>query len=101
MSGRRNYHRYGVNSADGSLRVIRDVIVQRGAGNEFVVISDEPAAIGDLLTLERLVDGLHTSIEVAVVDSRPAIVNGSMRHRVRLKPTGTKPIQTRRAKRAH
>jgi hypothetical protein len=101
MSGRRNYHRYGVANAGGSLRVVRDVVVQPGAGNEFVVISDEPAAIGDLLTLERMVDGFHTSIEVAVVDSRPAIVNGSMRHRVRLKPTGTKQVQTRRAKRAH
>jgi hypothetical protein len=98
MSGRRSYHRYGVSEAGGNLRVVRDVIVQRDVGHEFVVISDEPAAIGDLLTLERLVDGLPTAIEVAVVDSRPAIVNGSMRHRVRLKPT---QIQTRRPKRAH
>ena len=100
MSGRRNYHRYGVNNAGGSLRVVRDVVIRRGVANEFVVISDEPAAVGELLTLERLIDGLQTAIEVAVVDSRPAIVNGSMRHRVRLKPTSTKEVRTPRAKRA-
>jgi hypothetical protein len=100
MSGRRNYHRYGVNDAGGCLRVVRDVVIRRGVANEFVVISDEPAAVGELLTLERMVDGLQTAIEVAVVDSRPAIVNGSMRHRVRLKPTSTREVRTSRAKRA-
>jgi hypothetical protein len=102
MSGRRAYYRYGVANAGGSLRVLRDVVVRKGTANELVVIADEAAAVGELLTLERIVDGGPTAIEVMVVDSRPAIVNGTMRHRVRLSPIkSAAAFGGRRTRRGH
>ncbi len=97
MSGRRRYYRYEVTNANGDLRVTHDVIVRPNGSTEFVVFSDEPAVVGERLTLERVVDGdKTTAIEVAVVDCRPAIVNGTMRHRVRLRPAG--PMSGARAR---
>jgi hypothetical protein len=85
MSGRRSFYRYGVMNADGSLRVVRDVMVWRDADNGFIVVGDEPEATGELLTLERVVNGTVITIEVTVIDSHPAIVNGAVRHRLRLR----------------
>ena len=85
MFGRRNYHRYGVSNAEGHLRVVRDVTVFHGVEHEFVVISEDPEPSGEQLTLERIVDGQVTSMDVSVVDSQPAIVDGTIRHRLRLK----------------
>ena len=86
MSGRRRHDRYGVMNAVGILRVLREVTVQRGVDNEFVAISDTPAAIGELLALERIVNGTHVTVQVCVIDSRPAVVGRSLRHRLQLKP---------------
>jgi len=66
------------------LRVLRDVTVQRGGDDEFVAISRERATPGELLTLERLVNGALVSARVRVIDSRPAIIGGTVRHRLRL-----------------
>ena len=85
MFGRRNYHRYGVSNAEGHLRVVRDVTVFHGVEHEFVVISEDPEPSGEQLTLERIVDGQVTSMDVSVIDSQPAIVDGTIRHRLRLK----------------
>ena len=85
MSGRRSNYRYGITNAEGILQVLRDVTVRRGVENEFVAISDEPAVSGELLMLERIVDGATVAAKVCVVESRPALVGGSVRHRLRLK----------------
>ena len=85
MSGRRSNDRYGITNAQGILQILRDVTVQRGVENEFVAISDEPAVSGEVLTLERIVDGATVVSTVRVVESRPAVVRGSVRHRLRLK----------------
>jgi hypothetical protein len=68
------------------MRVLSSVTIRRGADDEYVAISGDPAAIGDLLTLERVVDGVMVAATVRVVESRPAVVRGSIRHRLRLKP---------------
>jgi hypothetical protein len=100
MFGRRNYHRYGVSNAEGHLRVVRDVTVFHGVEHEFVVISEDPEPSGEQLTLERIVDGQVTSMDVSVIDSQPAIVDGTIRHRLRLKSlNGHDRRQT--AERAH
>jgi hypothetical protein len=85
MFGRRNYHRFGVTNAEGYLRVVRDVTVWHGVEHEFVVISDDPEPSGEQLTLERVVNGQIMTVDVSVVDSQPAIVDGTIRHRLRLK----------------
>ena len=83
MARRRN-DRYGVTNAVGILRVLREVTVRRGLGGEFIAISDAPATIGERLTLERIVNGTLVTVPVCVVDSRPAVVRGTLRHRLRL-----------------
>ncbi len=85
MSGRRNYHRYGVMNAEGCLRVVRDVAVWRELDDQFIAVCDDPEGSGELLTLERLINGTLITIEVAVIDSHPVIVNGRVQHRLRLR----------------
>ena len=85
MSGRRGYQRIGVNDADGYLRVIRDVTIWRGVGSEFVVVSDEPEVSGEVMTLEHVVNGTAITLQVCVIDGHPAIVNGKVRHHLRLR----------------
>jgi hypothetical protein len=85
MSGRRGYSRCGVANVGGRLKVARDVAVWRHAENEMLVVSDEPGTTGEVLTLERVVHGTPVTIEVCVIDSHPAIVNGTVRHRLRLR----------------
>ncbi len=86
MSGRRVDQRYSVGHAEGVLRVLRDVTVRRGAANGFVVISTDAAGAGEVLVLERIVAGSVVGTEVRVVDSRPVLVNGCVRHQLRLAP---------------
>ena len=85
MAGRRGYYRYGVTNADGRLRLVRDVAIWPGHDDEFVAISEEPEANGAVMTLERVVNGVLTSIEVSVIDSRPTMLDGSVRYRLRLR----------------
>jgi hypothetical protein len=85
MSGRRGNCRYGVMNADATVRILREVTVQNGVEGEFVAISVEPAASGDVFTLERIASQSKISSRVRVIESRPAVVNGSVRYRLRLK----------------
>jgi hypothetical protein len=96
MSGRRGNCRYGVTNAEATVRVLREVTVQNGAGDEFVAISGEPAAAGDVFILDRIVDHAKVSSRVSVIDSRPAVVNGSVRYRLRLKPLDEAGTDTQR-----
>lgn len=84
MSGRRAHHRFGDLNLEGTLRVLHDVIVRRGSTDEFVATSGEPAARGELFTLEPA-GAATAAVVVCVVDSRPALVGGRIRHRLRLK----------------
>jgi hypothetical protein len=72
------------------MRVARDVDVISTA-NELVAISTEPSTVGDALTLEIVV-GNHTArVAVRVEDSRPIVVAGAIRHRIRLSRTDPEP----------
>jgi hypothetical protein len=69
------------------LRVLHDVIVQDISNDELMVIGRDPAAVGDSLTLEVARIEAGSRIGVQVVESRPILVDGAMRHRLRLKRT--------------
>src|SRR5258706_7653161 len=84
MLGRRRNFRHGVANAPGTLRVLRDVTIARTAEREFVAISTEPAINGERLTLEHTVNGATVAETVRVVDTRPALVRGAVRHRLTL-----------------
>jgi hypothetical protein len=72
-------------NAEGCLKVVRDVAVWRELDDLFIAVSDDPEGSGELLMLERVINGTLITIEVAVIDSHPVIVNGRVQHRLRLR----------------
>ena len=87
--GRRSYARFSLEpSGDGVLRVLRDVVVQHVGSDELLVIGREAAAVGSLLTLELPELDAGRGIGVRVVDSGPVVIDGAIRHRLRLQRVG-------------
>ena len=85
MSGRRKHERYAPGQPwDGTIKVLRDVIVQREAGGSLVAIGQVPGVIGEYLTLDLAGAGHRVTCRVQVKESRPVIVDGSVRHRIQL-----------------
>ena len=83
--GRRSYARYSIEpSGHGVLRVLRDVIVQEIGSEELMVIGREAAAVGDTLTLELAMSDASSPLSVRVMECRPLVVDGTLRHRMRL-----------------
>jgi len=83
MSGRRSHARFAVTpSAEGFLRVLRDVIVQRIDKGEVIAISREPGVVGEAIVVE--VPTEPARVQARIVESRPLIVEGSVRHRLQL-----------------
>ncbi len=86
MSGRRSHVRFAVNpSPEGMLRVVRDVAVRCEGTGEMVAVSQEPGVLDERLVLEVPEADGASSLRVQVVESRPIIVDGSVRHRIRLR----------------
>ena len=74
---------------DGALRLFPDVLVQQGDDDEWIGISRQPAVAGETLVLDVVqfdaVEGeICRRLPVCVIESRPVIVDGDMRHRIRL-----------------
>ena len=85
MSGRRSHTRFSLSSPwSGVLRVVRDTIVKRNEAQELLAITHAPAVTGEELTLDLMSDGQSVAIKVRVLESRPVMVDGAVRHRVRL-----------------
>lgn len=86
MSGRRIHSRFQTATPwAGRLRISRDVAVQVGeASSEIAVLSDAPGVVDEELTLALVSSSGDMDLRVRVVDSRPQVVNGELRHRVRL-----------------
>ena len=86
MSGRRIYSRYQRTTPwAGQMRISRDVSVQvGGTSNEIAVLSDVAGVVAEELTLALVSQAGNMDLRVKVVDSRPQIVEGVLRHRVRL-----------------
>ena len=75
--------------AAGALRVYPDVVVQQDGADEWIGISRQPAVAGETLVLDvmlfdELEGEIHRRLSVCVVESRPVIIDGDMRHRIRL-----------------
>jgi hypothetical protein len=86
MSGRRSYVRFNLSPAgEGVLRVLRDVTVQRASEDEVLVIGREAGVVGDVMTIEMTEPDSAIRSKVRVVESLPVIVNGAVRHRLRLR----------------
>jgi len=86
--GRRSYARFNLEpSGHGVLRVLRDVVVEEIGSDELMVIGRNAAAVGDALTLELAECDGAPNLNVRVVDCRPVVTEGAMRHRLRLQRT--------------
>jgi len=90
MADRRRDKRFSLSEpAVGALTAFPDVVVQQGADDEWIGISRQPAVTGEMLVLDVLhsdaVEGeIWRRLPVCVIESRPVIVDGDMRHRIRL-----------------
>ena len=85
MSGRRSHQRFVVSTPwDGALRVLRDVVIHRTDDNELHAVSHAPAIIGEEMTLDVMGAGATVGFKVKVLESRPVMIDGAVRHRVRL-----------------
>ena len=89
MSGRRVYPRFREAAPwIGQMRLSQDVSVQVGeAANELTVLSDAPGVLDEKLTLALVSSAGEMELQVKVIDSRPHVVDGVVRHRVRLEMT--------------
>src|SRR5688572_26680067 len=86
MSGRRSHPRFAVASPwEGSMRVLKDVVVQRAQQEELLAISHTAGVLGEEMTLDLIGSGKTLALRVHVVESRPVIIEGSVRHRIRLR----------------
>ena len=85
MSVRRRNSRLQVLNADGVLRVWRDVTARRTEAGDYLVVSNEAGIQGERLTL-YLARSTRRSIPVRIVESRPVVLDGVVRHELRLCP---------------
>jgi ATP-dependent protease HslVU (ClpYQ) peptidase subunit len=83
MNGRRSHARVVVANNEAVLQVARDVTVI-STDADLVAICSEALSAGDALTIEIVVDGQVDRIAVRVKESRPIVVAGTIRHRIRL-----------------
>jgi hypothetical protein len=85
MAGRRRDERYApAASWEGTLRVLRDVIVHEEPSGSLVAIAGSPGVVGEALTLDLASGGRVVRLVVRVLDSRPVVLDGGVRHRMRL-----------------
>jgi hypothetical protein len=66
------------------MRVLRDVVIDRVDQHELLAVSQAPAIAGEEMTLDLVGAGASIELRVRVLESRPVIVDGAVRHRVRL-----------------
>ena len=85
MAERRQYQRFALSEPQwGTLEVLEHVDVESVNGREFVVTTRVAATAGEEITL-HLAEGTETEvIRARVAESRLHIVNGEVRHRIRL-----------------
>jgi hypothetical protein len=71
------------------LRVFLDAVVQQSDESEWIGISREPVEPGETLVLDVELFVTHEGdvrhrLPVCVIDSRPVIVDGDLRYRIRM-----------------
>jgi hypothetical protein len=70
------------------MRVSRDVAMDEAGDQVLAVFSTTPGVVDEELTLEMVSGDEAARLRVKVVESRPVIVDGAVRHRVTLRILG-------------
>ena len=93
MSGRRSHPRFAVAIPwNGAMRVLRDVVVDRTGRDELLAVSHVPAITGEDMSLDLISAGRNLALKVKVLESRPVMVEGAVRHRIRLAVTDLRAL---------
>jgi hypothetical protein len=83
MSGRRSHVRFAVlQSPQGMLRVLQDVVIQDIRSGCTVALSREPGVVGELVSVQFPQD--DSDIRAKVLESHPVVIDGNVRHQLRL-----------------
>ena len=91
MPGRRRDQRFTLSVPwEGELRVPADVVIEKLGDGEVSVVSTAPAHRDELLTLDASGPGPEPAVtmNVRVTESVPVLVDGVVRHRLRLAIVG-------------
>lgn len=84
MSGRRSHQRFALlASPEGILRVMGDVVVQSVTPEQIVLVSRQPGIPGETVSVQSP-DAVETAVTAQVVESHPIVIDGSVRHQLRL-----------------
>jgi hypothetical protein len=86
MQGRRRHVRFSFLKSEGTLTVLRDVLVQTTETGDLVAVDTEPRRRGELLTLETVVNKEIVAIRVRVITSRPIIQGGEVLNQLLMRP---------------
>ncbi|MEO7272761.1 MAG: hypothetical protein ABIX28_10695 [Vicinamibacterales bacterium] len=66
------------------MRILRDVIVDRTSRDELMAVCQVPGVLGESMTLDLMGGGITLGLRVSVLESRPVVIDGAVRHRLRL-----------------
>ena len=89
MPGRRRDQRFTLSVPwEGALRVPTDVVVERYGEKEVWVVSTAPAHRDEVLTLDAAGAEPALTMNVKVTSSVPVLIDGVVRHRLRLAIVG-------------
>jgi hypothetical protein len=84
MSGRRSHQRFALLASPGGiLRVMGDVVVQSVTPEQIVLVSRQPGIPGETVSVQSP-DAVETAVSAQVVESHPIVIDGSVRHQLRL-----------------
>jgi hypothetical protein len=85
MAGRRRDQRFVLSVPwEGALRLPTDVVIEQYDEHEVWVVSPSPAHRDEVLTLDTTGSGPVTTVSVRVAESVPVLIDGVVRHRLRL-----------------
>ena len=88
MAGRRRTTRFLLETpVDAVLCVQHPVVVDSFSGEEMWITSDFPATRNDLFAFSRVGSNPTSNFRLRVEECEPVVVNGAVRHRVRLTST--------------
>jgi len=89
MPGRRRDQRFTLSVPwEGALRVPTDVVIERYGEKEVWVMSTAPAHRDEVLTLDASGAEPAVTMSVKVTSSVPVLIDGVVRHRLRLAIVG-------------
>ena len=83
MSGRRSHVRFAVlQSPQGMLRVLQDVVIQNTRPDHTIALSRDPGVVGEVVSVQ-FPQG-DSDVRAKILDSQPVVVDGNVRHQLRL-----------------